>query len=159
MASWLTIEIQNRGIASIPPAMDPEGEGFAYGTTVPQEIDRLNRIATRLGVPTLDRFIAKNTRGFQMLLQEAEAEGNAVLASAMRAQLSCINETPRWHEPETARVTINSLKEFITDTPEVIPNDEDRSTPQWVLWDLDAYDRILADLAAKDLKFAFVERN
>jgi hypothetical protein len=155
MAFWLTIKAQHGGIASIPATMDPDGEGLAYGTTIPNEIDRLNAIAKQLGVTSLDRFISKNPRGFQLILTEAEAEGNAVLASVMRAELSCINERPRWHEPEAARETIGSIKAFITNNPDT-PIVRDR---HWILWDLEAYDRILAELAADGDKFAFIQQN
>jgi hypothetical protein len=79
-----------------------------------------------------------------------------VLASAMRAELSILREQPRWHEPTAARQTIHSLKEFIATNPDVLVGED---ATKWTLWDLEAYDRILADVEARGHKFAFVERN
>jgi hypothetical protein len=159
MSSWLTIATKTGGVVPIPETMDPEQAGLAYGTTVPQLLDRLDRIAQHLGVNKLEQFIAKNPRGFTSILKEAEREGNAVLASAMRAELSCINDRARWHEPESARATISSLKEFLASNPNVLTQENSDLATEWTLWDLEAYDRILASIEEQGEKFAFVERN
>lgn len=99
MAYWLTIELEQGTIAPLPRTMDAQEEGLVYGTTVPQLLRQLDRITQNLGVEGINNFIHKDTRGYSMLLQEAEAEGNAVLASAMRAEIATIAEQPRWHEP------------------------------------------------------------
>jgi hypothetical protein len=95
MAYWLTIELEQGTIAPLPTTMDTQAEGLVYGTTVPQLLRQLNRITQDLGVEGIDNFIHKDTRGYRVLLQEAEAEGNAVLASAMRAEIATLAEQPR----------------------------------------------------------------
>jgi hypothetical protein len=156
MAYWLTIELEHGAIAPLPVTMDIPGDSLVYGTTVPRLLNQLDRITQKLGVAEIDRFIHKDSKGYAAILQEAEAEANAVLASAMRAEISCLKEKPRWHEPTTARQTIHSLKEFINNNPDVLVGED---ATKWTLWDLEAYDRILADIEARGRKFAFVERN
>jgi hypothetical protein len=159
MAYWLTIEREEGTIAPLPTAMDTEAEGLVYGTTVPQLLRQLDRITENLGVEGIDNFIHKDTRGYSLLLQEAEAEGNAVLASAMRAEIATLAQQPRWHEPTAARQTISSLKEFLATNPHILPGQDPQTTAKWTLWDLEAYDLILSDLEDQGAKFAFVERN
>lgn len=159
MAYWLTIEIELGEIAPLPSTMDTQAEGLVYGTTVPQLLRQLDRIGHNLGIDKLDNFIYKDTSGYSRILQEAESEGNAVLASAMRAEIATLAERPRWHEPSQARQIIRSLKEFVATNQKVLPGKDPQTTAKWTLWDLEAYDRILADLEDRGLKFAFVERN
>ncbi len=159
MAYWLTIELEHGEIAPLPTTMDTRSEGLVYGTTVPQLLSQLDRITKDLGVKKLNNFIYKDTRGYRMLLQEAEAEGNAVLASAMRAEIAVLADQTRWHEPHAARQTIHSLKEFLAANPATLPGRDPQDTAKWMMWDLEAYDRILGDLESQGLKFAFVERN
>lgn len=159
MAYWLTIELEIGEIAPIPATMDAQAEGLAYGTTVPQLLTQLDRISHKLGTDKLDNFIYKDTTGFRRLLKEAESEGNAVLASAMRAEIATLADRPRWHEPSRARRAIQSLKEFIATDRQALPGKDPQTTAKWTLWDLEAYDRILADLENRGMKFAFVERN
>jgi hypothetical protein len=159
MGYWLTIELEHGKLAPLPTEMDTEGEQLVYGTTVPQLLNQLDRITQKLGVAKIDNFIYKDTRGYRQLLQEAESEGNAVLASAMRAEIATLAAQPRWHEPTVARQTISSLKEFLAENPHILPGNDPQATAKWTLWDLEAYDRILADVQDKGLKFAFVERN
>ncbi len=159
MAYWLTIELEHGKIAPLPSTMGTQAEGLVYGTTVPQLLKQLARITQKLGVERIENFIYKDTKGYRRLLKEAEAEGNAVLASAMRAEIATLAAQPRWHEPNIARQTIHSLKEFLATNPHILPGEDPQSTAKWTLWDLEAYDLILADLEIKGLKFAFVERN
>jgi hypothetical protein len=160
MAYWLTIELeQGKKIAPLPATMDDRAEGLVYGTTVPQLLQQLDPIAQDLGVAKIDNFIYRDPRGYSLLLKEAEAEGNAVLASAMRAEIDMLTAQPRWHEPRVARQTIHSLKEFLAMNPHVLPGNDPQTTAKWALWDLEAYDRILTDLEDRGGKFAFVERN
>jgi hypothetical protein len=159
MAYWLTIELEHGKLAPLPDTMDAAAEGLVYGTTVPQLLNQLDRITQELGVAKIDNFIYKDTKGYTKLLKEAEAEGNAVLASAMRAEIATLAAQTRWHEPSVARQTIHSLKEFLATNPHYLPGRDPQSTTKWTLWDLDAYDRILADVEHRGLKFAFVERN
>ncbi len=159
MAYWLTIQLEHGRLAPLPATMDAERNGLVYGTTIPHILDRLDLITQRLGVAGIDRFIYKDTKGYAKLLQEAESEANAVLASAMRAEISVLNEQPRWHEPTTARQTIHSLKEYLATNPHVLAGKDPEDTAKWALWDLEAYDRILADVEERGIKFAFVERN
>jgi hypothetical protein len=159
MAYWLTIELELGEIAPLPSTMDTQSEGLVYGTTVPQLLKQLDRISHKLGVDKLDNFIYKDTTGYSRLLKEAESEGNAVLASAMRAEIAVATDRPRWHEPSRARRTIHSLKEFIATDRDTLPGKDPQATAKWTLWDLEAYDRILSDLEERGLKFAFVERN
>jgi hypothetical protein len=159
MAYWLTIELEQGTIAPLPTTMDAQAQGLVYGTTVPQLLRQLDRITQDLGVEGIDNFIHKDTRGYNMLLQEAESEGNAVLASAMRAEIATLAAQPRWHEPTAARQTIHSLKEFLATNPHILPGQDTQATAKWTLWDLEAYDLILADLEDQGAKFAFVERN
>ena len=156
MAYWLTIELEHGRIAPLPATMDISGDSLVYGSTVPNLLNQLDRIAEKLGVAGLDRFIYKDSKGYSAILKEAEAEANAVLASAMRAEISILKERPRWHEPTIARQTIRSLKEFLANNPHVLVGEDNT---KWTLWDLEAYDRILADVEARGHKFAFVERN
>ncbi len=158
MAYWLTIELEHGKVAPLPTTMDTEAEGLVYGTTVPQLLKQLDRITQDLGVAGLDRFIYKDTHGYKKLLQEAESEGNAVLASAMRAEIDTLASQVRWHEPAVARQTIHSLKEFLATNPHILPGRDPQATAKWTLWDLEAYDRILMDLEQQGGKFAFVER-
>jgi hypothetical protein len=159
MAYWLTIELEHGRIAPLPTTMDAHAEGLVYGTTVPQLLKQLDRITQKLGVQGIDHFIYKDTRGYRQLLQEAESEGNAVLASAMRAEIANLAAQPRWHEPKVAQQTIHSLKEFLATNPQTLPGRDPQATANWTLWDLEAYDRILTDLDSQGLKFAFVERS
>jgi hypothetical protein len=159
MAYWLTIELEHGKIAPLPTAMDSQSEGLVYGTTVPQLLNQLDRIAKELGVDRIDNFIYKDPTGYRKLLKEAESEGNAVLASAMRAEIATLAAQPRWHEPSVARQTIRSLKEFLATSPHILPGRDPQATAKWTLWDLEAYDSILADLENQGVKFAFVERN
>ena len=159
MGYWLTIELEHGTLAPLPAVMDPENQGFVYGTTVPQLLNQLDRITQGLGVSKIDDFIHKDTKAFSRLLKEAESEGNAVLASAMRAEIATLDAQLRWHEPAVARQTIGSLKEFLASNPQILPGENPQATASWILWDLEAYDRILADVQAQGLKFAFVERN
>jgi hypothetical protein len=159
MAYWLTIELEHGKIAPIPATMDTKAQGLVYGTTVPQLLRQLDRITQKLGVAKIDNFIYKDTKGYRLLLQEAEAEGNAVLASAMRAEIAALSAQTRWHEPTVARQTINSLKEFVATNPQVLAGKDPQATTKWALWDLEAYDLILTDLEQQGRKFAFVERN
>jgi hypothetical protein len=159
MAYWLTIELEHGKIAPIPATMDTKAQGLVYGTTVPQVLRQLDRITQKLGVAKIENFIYKDTKGYRLLLQEAEAEGNAVLASAMRAEIAALSAQTRWHEPTVARQTISSLKEFVATNPQVLPGKDPQATAKWALWDLEAYDRILGDLEQQGRKFAFVERN
>jgi hypothetical protein len=159
MGYWLTIELEHGKLAPLPETMDTAEAGLVYGTTVPQLLTQLDRITQALGVEKIDNFIYKDTKGYRKLLKEAEAEGNAVLASAMRAEIATLAAQPRWHEPAVARQTISSLKEFLSENPHVFSGSNPQATAKWTLWDLEAYDRILADVEDKGLKFAFVERN
>ncbi|WP_310489379.1 hypothetical protein [Chamaesiphon sp. VAR_69_metabat_338] len=159
MAYWLTIELELGEIAPLPAAMDTQSEGLVYGTTVPQILTQLDRIGHKLGIDKLDNFIYKDTTGFRRLLDEAESEGNAVLASAMRAEIATVADRPRWHEPSQARQTVRSLKEFVATNQDTLPGKDPQATAKWTLWDLEAYDLILSDLEERGLKFAFVERN
>ncbi|WP_295622127.1 hypothetical protein [Chamaesiphon sp. GL140_3_metabinner_50] len=159
MAYWLTIELEHGAIAPLPTTMGDRSAGLVYGTTVPQLLGQLDRIAKDLGVKKLENFIYKDTKAYRLLRQEAEAEGNAVLASAMRAEIAVLATQTRWHEPNVARQTIHSLKEFLAANPAILPGRNPQDTAKWTLWDLEAYDRILADLECQGLKFAFVERN
>ncbi len=159
MAYWLTIELEHGRLAPLPATMDAGGNGLVYGTTIPQLLNQLDRITQKLGVTGIEQFIYKDPKGYTKLLKEAEAEANAVLASAMRAELSILKERPRWHEPTTARQTIRSLKEFLATNPHVLPSQDAEGNAKWALWDLEAYDRILADIEERGIKFAFVERN
>jgi hypothetical protein len=158
MTYWLTIEPEHGNIAPLPTSMDAQAEGLVYGTTVPQLLKQLDRITQELGVEGIDNFIYKDTKGYSRLLQEAESEGNAVLASAMRAEIATLATQTRWHEPKAARQTIHSLKKFVVTNPQRLPGKDPQSTAKWTLWDLEAYDLILNDLEAQGLKFAFVER-
>jgi hypothetical protein len=81
-----------------------------------------------------------------------------VLASAMRAEIDILASQPRWHEPNTARQTIHCLQKFLATTERALPGEDPQATTKWTLWDLEAYDRILADLELQGAKFAFVER-
>jgi hypothetical protein len=159
MAYWLTIELEHGRIAPLPAAMGTQSEGLVYGTTVPQLLTQLDRIAQKLGVERINNFIYKDTKGYRRLLKEAEAEGNAVLASAMRAEISTLAAQPRWHEPTIARQTIHSLKEFLATNPYIFPGKDPQATAKWMLWDLEAYDRILTDLETRGVRFAFVEHD
>jgi hypothetical protein len=159
MGYWLTIELEHGKLAPLPTEMGAEGEEMVYGTTVPQLLNQLDRITQKLGVEKIDNFIYKDTKGYSQILKEAEAEGNAVLASAMRAEIATLADRPRWHEPAVARQTISSLKEFLAENAHILPGSDPQATAKWALWDLEAYDRILADVEDKGLKFAFVERN
>jgi hypothetical protein len=159
MGYWLTIELEPGKVAPLPTTMGDCAEGLVYGTTVPQLLKQFDRITQELGVPKIDNFIYKNPKGYQKLLQEAEAEGNAVLASAMRAEIATLAEQIRWHEPGVARQTIHSLKEFLATNPHILPQRNPQVSIEWALWDLEAYDRILSDLEQQGLKFAFVDRN
>ncbi len=159
MGYWLTIELEHGRLAPLPATMDVDAQGLVYGTTVPQLLNQLDRITQALGVQKIDNFIYKDTTGYRKLLSEAESEGNAVLASAMRAEIDCLAAQPRWHEPKFARQTISSLKEFLATNPHVLPGSDPQATTKWTLWDLEAYDRILADVEDRGSKFAFVERN
>jgi hypothetical protein len=158
MGYWLTIELEHGKVAALPTTMDDLAQGLVYGTTVPQLLRQLDAIVQDLGVPKIENFIYKDPRGYSQILKEAEAENNAVLASAMRAEIAILAERPRWHEPNTARQTIHSLKEFLATNEHVLPGKDPQATKQWTLWDLEAYDRILADLEVRGAKFAFVER-
>ncbi len=159
MAYWLTIELKHGGIAPLPATMGDRKDGLVYGSTVPLLLNQLDRIAQKLGVTGIDRFIYKDPQGYTKLLKEAEAEANAVLASAMRAEISILKEQPRWHEPTVARQTIHSLKEFLATNPHILAGASAEAKVEWALWDLEAYDRILADVEARGIEFAFVERN
>lgn len=159
MAYWLTIELEPGRLAPLPKSMDTEGNGLVYGTTIPQVLIQLDRITQKLGVTAIEQFIYKDTKVYTKLLKEAEAEGNAVLASAMRAEISILAERPRWHEPSVARQTIHSLKEFLATNPHLLPGENPQDTAKWTLWDLAAYDLILADVEERGMKFAFVDRN
>jgi hypothetical protein len=139
--------------------MGHDGESQVYGTTVPQLLGTLDRIAQELGLKSIDNFIHKDTKGYRFLLQEAAAEGNAVLASAMRAEIATLAAKPRWHEPAVARQTIHSLKEFLAANPHILTDKYARDANEWTLWDLEAYERILTELEEGGSKFAFVERN
>lgn len=158
MAYWLTIERERGDIATLPAEMDTAAESKVYGTTVPQLLKHLDRIAEALGVTQIDRFIYQDPSGYARILKEAEAEHNAVLASAMRAEINFLAEKPRWHEPSAARVTIRSLQEFLATNQQVLPGKDPAATTRWTLWDLEAYDRILADLEDRGCRFAFVDR-
>jgi hypothetical protein len=159
MAYWLTIEHEPGKIAPLPLAMGDPADALVYGTTVPQLLPQLDRITQELGVKKIDNFIYRDPKGYRKLLQEAEAEGNAVLASAMRAEISSLAEQTRWHEPGVARQTIHSLKEFLATNPHILPAQNPQATIEWMLWDLEAYDQILGDLEQQCVKFAFVDRN
>lgn len=159
MGYWLTIELEQGTLAPLPATMDMEDRGLVYGSTVPQLLSQLDRITQKLGVTRIDDFIYKDTKAFSRLLKEAESEGNAVLASAMRAEIATLEAQPRWHEPSVARQTIISLKEFLATNPDILPGSNPQATTHWTLWDLEAYDQILADVQDRGLKFAFVERN
>jgi hypothetical protein len=159
MAYWLTIELELGEIAPLPPTMDAKSEGLVYGTTVPQLLKQLDRISQDLGIDKIDNFIYKDPTGYSRILTEAESEGNAILASAMRAEIATLAERPRWHEPSQARQTIRSLKEFLATDRYTLPGKDPQATAKWTLWDLEAYDLILTDLENRGLKFAFVERN
>ncbi len=145
--------------APLPATMADDGDAQVYGTTVPQLLGTLDRIAQELGLESIDNFIYKDTRSYAKLLKEAESEGNAVLASAMRAEIAVLAQQPRWHEPARARQTISSLKEFLAANPHILTAKYARDANEWTLWDLEAYDRILAELEQYGEKFAFVERN
>lgn len=159
MAYWLTIELEHGRLAPLPKSMDVAGEHLAYGTTVPQLLRQLDRITQKLGVQPIDRFIYKNPQGYLKILAEAETEANAVLASAMRAEISALAERPRWHKPTAARQTISSLKEFVATNPHLLASDDSQDAAKWTLWDLEAYEQILTEIENKGLKFAFVDRN
>jgi hypothetical protein len=159
VAYWLTIEQEHGRTAPLPATMGDDGESQVYGTTVPQLLGILDRIAQELGLKSIDNFIHKDTKGYAFLLKEAEAEGNAVLASAMRAEIATLAQKPRWHEPAAARQTIHSLKEFLAANPHILTEKYARDATEWTLWDLEAYDRILTELEQHGSKFAFVERN
>ncbi len=159
MAYWLTIELEHGTIAPLPTTMDTQVEGLVYGTTVPQLLKQLDQITQALGVEGIENFIYKDTKGYSQLLKEAESEGNAVLASAMRAEIATLSAQPRWHDPAIAKQTIHSLKDFLATNPHVLPGRDPQATANWTLWDLEAYDRILTDLETQGLKFAFVERH
>jgi hypothetical protein len=160
MAYWLTIELEHGKIAPLPAAMDTQAEGLVYGTTVPQLLKQLDRIANKLGLEKIEHFIFKDTQGFQKLLREAEAEGNAVLSSAMRAEIASLSTQTRWHEADTARKTIQRLKQVIASNPYILAGtSRSEQTIDWILWDLEAYDLILTELEQQGKKFAFVERN
>ncbi len=159
MAYWLTIELEHGKIAPLPATMGNDTEAAVYGTTVPQLLDKLDRIAQELGLARIDNFIYKDPQGYRRLLKEAEAESNAVLASAMRAEIAILEQQTRWHEPAAARRTIRSLKEFLETNPHVLAGNNAPVTHQWTLWDLEAYERILTEVEDRGLKFAFVERH
>jgi hypothetical protein len=159
VAYWLTIEREYGVTAPLPATMANDGESQVYGTTVPQLLGTLDRIAQELGLKSIDNFIYKDTKGYRFLLQEAEAEGNAVLASAMRAEIAILAQRSRWHEPAAARETIHSLKEFLAANPHILTEKYARDANEWTLWDLEAYERILTELEEGGSKFAFVERN
>lgn len=158
MAYWLTIELEPGRIAPLPTTMDAQERSRVYGTTVPQILKQLDRLTQVLGVQKIDNFIYKDLKGYTKILKEAESEANAVLASAMRAEISVLAAQPRWHQPTTARQTIRTLKEFITANPHVLPGRDPHDTARWIMWDLNAYDQILTDAERQGLKFAFVER-
>ena len=63
--------------------------------TVPQLLKQLDRITQKLGVERIENFIYKETKGYRRLLKEAEAEGNAVFVSAMRAEIATLAAQPR----------------------------------------------------------------
>jgi hypothetical protein len=160
MAYWLTIELEHGKIAPLPAAMDLQAEGLVYGTTVPQLLKQLDRIAEKLGLAKIEHFIFRDTKGFQQLLQEAEAEGNAVLSSAMRAEIANLSTQTRWHQADTARKTIQRLKQVIASNPDLLAGTtHSEQTIDWILWDLEAYNLILTELEQQGKKFAFVERN
>jgi hypothetical protein len=159
VAYWLTIEQEHGVTAPLPKTMNDDGESQVYGTTVPQLLGTLDRIAQELGLKSIDKFIYKDTKGYAFLLKEAEAEGNAVLASAMRAEIATLAQQTRWHEPTVAKQTIHSLKEFLAANPHILTEKYARDANEWTLWDLEAYERILTELEQRGSKFAFVERN
>jgi hypothetical protein len=158
MAYWLTIELEPGRMAPLPPTMNTEGRSPVYGTTVPQILKQLDRITQALGVQKIDNFIYKDLKGYTKILKEAESEANAVLASAMRAEISVLAAQPRWHQPTVARQTIRALKEFIITNYHVLPGRDPRDTARWIMWDLNAYDQILTDAERQGWKFAFIER-
>jgi hypothetical protein len=160
MAYWLTIELEHGKIAPLPAAMDNQAEGLVYGATVPQLLNQLDRIADKLGLARIEHFIFRDTRSFKQLLQEAESEGNAVLSSAMRAEIASLATQTRWHEANIAKKTIQRLKQVITSNPDILSGTTNsEQTIDWILWDLEAYDLILTELEQQGKKFAFVERN
>ncbi len=158
MAYWLTIELEHGRIAPLPATMNIEGRSPVYGTTVPQILKQLDRITQALGVAGIEHFIYKDLKGYTKILKEAESEANAVLASAMRAEISVLATQPRWHQPTDARQTIRKLKESIATNPHILPGQDPHDTARWIMWDLTAYDEILIDAERQGLKFAFVER-
>lgn len=158
MTYWLTIEPEFGKVAPLPATMDTQSEGLVYGTTVPQLLKQLDRITQELGVEKIDNFIYKDPQGYSKLLYEAESEGNAVLASAMRSEIAVLATQQRWHEPKVARQTIHSLKAFVATNPQRLPGRDPSVTAKWALWDLEAYDLILVDLETQGRKFAFVDR-
>jgi hypothetical protein len=158
MAYWLTIELEHGSIAPLPATMNAQGGSRVYGTTVPQILKQLDRFTQTLGVESIDNFIYKDLKGYTKILAEAESEANAVLAAVMRAEISVLTAQPRWHQPAFARRTIVTLKEFVTLNHHVLPGRNPQDTARWILWDLAAYELILADAESQGLKVAFVER-
>ncbi|HWH67938.1 MAG TPA: hypothetical protein VNT26_01025, partial [Candidatus Sulfotelmatobacter sp.] len=55
MSQYATIPTKG-GSGDLPPELDPDGEGFIYGSNVSDYWEQLESVAKELGIPSLRTF-------------------------------------------------------------------------------------------------------
>lgn len=129
-----TIEFPD-GEAPLPPELDPEGDGFVYGQSIPYAIDWLDEQAVAAG--------AKSFRAFASDVDAGEDEDE-----------DFTGEAAGWHDVvdglksvEAAQASLSALAERA-----VSPDGLDVEISD-LKWDLDAYERILRGAMGSQQKF------
>ncbi|AFY71429.1 hypothetical protein Pse7367_3181 [Thalassoporum mexicanum PCC 7367] len=162
----MIIELENQGAASIPSEMDPDGQGFVYGNAVFSSLSTIDAIARERGLSPLGAFMFEDAMLFADVLEDAleadeKSQSNEELEQAIAAKIQQVSNKPeqdRWYDPAECLATVRKMRVYIhVDNHKEI---EDRffKDPQLaiaLLWDLEAYERILAYAESQNTRFAF----
>jgi hypothetical protein len=162
----MIIELENQGAASIPPEMDPEDQGFVYGAAIFSSLSTVDSLAREQGLAPLGNFLFEDAMFFADVLEDAleadeKSASNEELEQAIAAKIQQVSDKPeqdRWYDPADCLKTVRQLRVYIhVDNHKELEDRifKDTQLAIALLWDLEAYERILAQAAAENTRFAF----
>jgi hypothetical protein len=162
----MIIELENQGAAPIPSEMDPDQQGFVYGEAIFSSLSTVDAIARERGLPPLGGFMFEDAMLFADVLEDAleddeKSRSDEELEQAIAAKIQQVSDKPeqdRWYEPADCLATVRKMRVYIhVDNHKEMAERlfKDTQLAIALLWDLEAYERILAQAQAQNTKFAF----
>lgn len=138
MSVRIWIELERSGDCHLPSEMAERGS--TYGTNVAREIRYLDEICSTLGSETFGQFVADADS-----VEGEDGEPRRDIGS--------------WFEPRQVRPVVQALVEHLESLESEAPEFGDVTStrdPKYLLWDLEAFQRILADAVRQKERCRFL---